>query len=337
MARKHEDAERWGRVGRVVNDLGRGGKKIKDRFFPRDDMAKSLGQIHTVNIFDEITTAPGARTNIDLPGELTTQLQRMIRAGQYFKLVGIDMNLSSATTLGGGQISGYFRYFAPTRGRCEAFKTAYNAMRQAMKLQGINMRTNKQYDFRVPLNDHSDTRNPFANQASLDGTNGLILGEPIGTYTEPVSVFEVYNESVNPVDAAAAGDLFSAGWNTMGVQSTPTDFVLRDEALWSGNHDFASTEYEKIPFMMSWTPDTTDLSIAFNWRPDPALYTAILCGQLQMYVEEINLDGGATDIEVEIALHVAGWKSIMGNPDKKRRRRKSSKKTSTKKTRGRKK
>lgn len=283
-------------------------------------MAKSLGQIHTVNIFDEITTAPGRKTNIDLPGELTTQLQRMIRAGNYFKVTGIDMSLASSTTLGGGQITGHFRYYAPTRGRCKAFRTAFAAMRNAMKLQGIQMHTNNQYDFRAPLNEHTDARNVFANQATLDSTNGIHLGPDVnGVLT--YSIFGKYNESVNPQNAAAGGDLFGAGWNTMGVQNTPTDFVLNDEALWTGNSDFASIEYEKIPFSLSWTPDTTDIATNLEWRPDPALYLPIMCGQLQMFVEEINLDGGATDIEVEIAVHVAGWKSIMGDPDKATKKR----------------
>ena len=292
------------------------------------NMPKSLGQIHTVNIFDEITTAPGPRTNIDLAGNLTSQLQHMVRAGNSFKVVGLDMSLASSTTLGGGQITGHFRYYAPTKGRCEAFRTAFAAMRTAMKLQGIDLRTNKQYDFRAPLNDHVDSRNTFRNQASLDGTNGMTLGLSTagsGDY----SIFSKYNESVNPVDAAPAADLFAEGWNTMGVQNSPTDFVLNDEAIWTGNSDSASTEFEKIPFMLSWTPDTSDIATMFQWRPDPALYTSVLCGQLQMYVEEINLDGSATDIEVEIAVHVAGWKSIMGNPDTKKRR--SRRMTSSKK------
>ena len=49
-----------------------------------------------------------------------------------------------------------------------------------------------------------------------------------------------------------------------------------------------------------------------------------------MFVEEINVDGGATSIEVDIACHVAGWKSMMSDPSKKKSQR-SSKKTSTEK------
>jgi hypothetical protein len=78
-------------------------KKQITGFSTRDDMAKSLGQIHTVNYSTPITygsTTPQNLINIDLPGELTSQLQRQIRWGQYFKVVGIDMTLDTVGTLG---------------------------------------------------------------------------------------------------------------------------------------------------------------------------------------------------------------------------------------------
>jgi len=284
-------------------------------------MAKSLGQIHTVNIFKTVATAPGPRANIDLPGNLTAQLQHMCRAGNNYKLVGIDVSCATTGTLGGGQLTGHFRYYAPTKGRCAAFREAFDAMRSAFERQGISMTKNHQYDFRAPLNNHIDSDNVFRNQATLDGTNGLTLGLSTtgsGTY----SIFDVYNKGVSPQDDRSASDLFTDGFAT-GVPAT--DFVLNDSAIYSGNSDVASTEYEMIPFTITWTPDTTDLASGFSWRPDPALYTAIMCGQLQLYIEEINLDGGAPSLELEMAFHVAGWKSIMGDPNRKRSRKKGKK------------
>ncbi len=292
-------------------------------------MAKSLGLIHTVNFSDSITSAPGPRTNIDLPGALTAQLQQMVRCGNYMKVVGLDMGLATGGTQGGGQITGHIRYYAPTRGRCEAFKGAFKAMANVMKMQGISMRDNKQYDFRAPLNDHQDANNVFANNATLDGGTRLCLNN---TTDAGASIFGVHNESVQPTNAAtAAGDLFDSGFDTL-IQSAAggTDFVLNDTAIWSGNSDFAQTDYQTIPFMLTWTPDSTDLVTNFQWRPDPALYLAVLCGQMQVYIEEVNFDGEADEIELEIAVHVAGWKSIMGNPDKKRRKGTSRKKSSSK-------
>jgi hypothetical protein len=57
----------------------------------------------------------------------------------------------------------------------------------------------------------------------------------------------------------------------------------------------------------------------FSFRPDPALYVAILCGQLQIVIDEIDLPAGTPSVTLEVAAQVSGWKSIMGNPDKKKR------------------
>ena len=78
--------------------------------------AKQLGQIHTVNhqfSFNDDNDLG----QIDLSGLLTAQLQNMIRQGQYFKMVGIDMTLTDFATPGdtGGQVSGFIDYMAPTR------------------------------------------------------------------------------------------------------------------------------------------------------------------------------------------------------------------------------
>ncbi len=288
-------------------------------------MAKSLGQIHVVNQQFGVTAA-GEKWNIDLPGQLSKQLQRMVRAGTYQKCVGIDITLDTIGTLGGGQISGEIRYFAPTRGRCAAFRGAFKSMAEVMKTQGVSMRDNKLYDFKCPINNDTTAVNAFENGATLDGSNPLALVSTVAG----ASVFGVHNRSVQPQYTGAAGDLFQPGFNTLLQSSTGTDFVLNDTVPFTGDEDFASEEYETIPFMLSWTPDTTDLAISFQWRPDPALFLAVLCGQMQVVIEEINKDGGAPGVALNIAVMVSGWKSIMGNPD--RKTKKSSKKmTQTKK------
>ncbi len=280
-------------------------------------MPKSLGQLHTAN-FTRTVASSGTILQCDLPGALTEQLQEMVRCGNYFKVVGIDMSLTTDGTTGGGQVSGFIRYYAPTRGRCNAFKGAFKAMVDIMDLQGIKMRDNKLYDFRAPLNDTVDGANPFRNQATLDGSEGLAL---YNTTEVGASIFDVHNRQQIPQYGGATGDIFKPGFDTL-IQgaATGTDFVLEDTAIWSGNSGVAITDYETIPFMMSWTPDSTDIAIQFQWRPDPALYLAVLCGQLQVYVEEIEGDPEGTAVELNVAIHVSGWKSIMGNPDKKRRK-----------------
>jgi len=299
--------------------------------------AKELGMIHTANF--EVRTGASPSTTIvgscDVSGALTTQLQRQIRQGQYFKVVGIDIGIDTTGTTGGGQLSGELRYYAPTRGRCAAYRGAFKAMADVMKLQGISMRDNHLYDFRVPLTpagavmgsfDSAGNRVAFQNQATLDGIHGLHMTDPLGTVPGS-EVFHVHNRGVQPTYTGAAGDQFQPGFNTILQDSiTGTDFVLNDSVMLTGNEDEASEEFESIPFNLSWTPDSTDFAVMFDWQPDPALYLAVLTGQFDVYIEEQELDGSnVTGLNLRVAVHVAGWKSIMGNPDKKKSSRRSNK------------
>ena len=288
---------------------------------------KELGQIHTSNFSVRGTGTQVA--DLDLSGELSQQLQRLIRQGNFFKIVGIDLTVAEVGGSGGGAtMNGYLRYFAPTRGRCKAYRNAFHAMRNAMELQGINMRDNEQYDFRAVF-DTAAGLTTMVNAASLDGNDPLGLidsGDPTGT---SVGIFDVYNKSVAPVSTSAS---FSAGFNTMGNQSTPTDFVLNDGLLWSGNTEYADTEWESIPFQLSYAPGSDDVAFTLQWRPDPALYLAVLGGLIQVNVEEVDFNGGADSYELNIAVHTSGWKSIMGDPDKKKRKRSSRGKSSRRKS-----
>ena len=138
-----------------------------------------LGQIHTINKTFNFPaaaegTTPFTLADIDAPGELTEQLQRMVRAGNYFKTVGIDISLGIDHDLNqASSCRGFIRYYAPTKGRCEAFRGAFKAMADAMKMQGISMRDNHMYDFKAPINEFQASI--FKNMATLDGSNGLAL------------------------------------------------------------------------------------------------------------------------------------------------------------------
>ena len=102
-------------------------------------MAKELGLIHTVNKTYTIpgvleSTTPFLLGKVDVPGELTEQLQRTIRQGCYYKTVGIDMSLGLDQDLDQSvQVSGSIRYYSPTEGRCEAFRGAFKAMADRSK------------------------------------------------------------------------------------------------------------------------------------------------------------------------------------------------------------
>ncbi len=286
---------------------------------------KELGQIHTCN-HSVAVLAAGNTFNLDPAGVLTSQLQRMVRHGNFFKVVGIDIGVDTVGTVGGGQVSGNLRYFAPTRGRCAAFRGAFKAMADVMKLQGISMRDNPMYDFRVPINPGGS--NDLENQATLTGgtsaNDGLFLTVDGSGVGQGHGVFEIHNRSVQPQYTGTAGDLYQPGFDTLlQTYASGTDFVLNDTVPFTGDVDYADLQEENIPFMVSWTPDSTDIAVQFEWRPDPALYLAVMTGQFQLYVEEVNLDEGAPGVNLRVAIHIAGWKSIMGNPDKKRRSRRS--------------
>lgn len=289
-------------------------------------MAKELGQIHTVNKTLAMSTAQELSTpfvvgDVDLPGELTSQLQRMIRAGQYFKTVGIDISLDLDSNLSqSAVVSGYIRYYAPTRGRCEAFRGAFASMANQMKMQGISMRDNPLYDFRAPINESSP--GTFNNQASLTGTvgEGLALNSAI----DGLGIFQVHNAGVRPV--FDSNNVYSEGFKTLldGRDSgTRADFVLNDVAPFTGNEHIASLDYETIPFQLSLSTTSDESATAtFQWRPDPALYQAVLCGQYQVVIQDFQTETGILPpqvINLNLSVMVSGWKSIMGNPDKKKR------------------
>lgn len=291
--------------------------------------AKELGQIHTVN---DITTIPNAiasgtiHRRYDLAGGLSDKLQRMVRQGNFFKLVGIDMSVSPdvVAPTNGASVTGYFRYYQPTRGRCAAFRHAFKAMGDQMKMQGIPMRQNANYDFRVALTNTVGLTPNLTNQATLDGSTGLALNAS----SAGASVFDVYNKSVLPtLNTVTANDLFDEGFDTL-LQSggSKTDFVLNEGRLYQGNDNFADLSYERIPFQLSYDPGTGSISTQFEWRPDPAFYVAVMTGNLEMVVEDCTVTGTATQASLQVSFYCSGWKSIMGNPDKKTKKSRRSRK-----------
>jgi len=280
-------------------------------------MPKSLGQIH--NVSTQINNIQFGSINskvpIDIAGELSFQLSRNIRQGNYFKLCGIDISVEPSTNAApnGGSISGYFRFYAPTKGRCAAFRHAFKSMADQMKMSGISMRDNAGYDFRVALTEEPVAAGlAYKNQASLDGVRGLSLND---FTSQAHSIFDVYNTTVLPTLLnVPPADLFSEGFDTL-LQSggAKTDFVLNDTDLYSGNPDYASKSYEDIPFQVSWTPGAR--TPTFQWRPDPALYQAVMTGNLEMVIEDVAIDG-ATNLNLEVSMMIAGWKSIMSTKGK---------------------
>lgn len=288
-------------------------------------MAKQLGQIHTAN-FEIAGLIQGEKHLLDSAGELSHNLQTMVRmGGNYFKVVGIDMTLSNipgSSAIEPVPIAGRLQYFAPTRGRCEALKMAFNAVREGMKLQGINVRGNKAYDFRPLMFPVADLKNggSIANIATIDGSNALTLTGNAASTGD--SVFEVYNANLLPSDLGATPD-FSVGFGLPGIAiGSATDFVLQEGEIFDPTQTrSAETQPEEIPFVVDWGIDTTtntSAAVDWEWRPDPALYLAVLTGQFTLVLDSVPASG--TTLELNTAIHIAGWKSVMGSHGKKKRR-----------------
>ena len=236
-----------------------------------------------------------------------------------------------ALAVGGGQISGRIEYWSPTRGRCKAYRTAFGSMREAFKRQGLLMKDNKQYDFRVNWDDNKNylivttdgmsNYTSLMNAASLDGQEQLCL---IDGAAEGYELFTTHNRSLSPIETGVFD--YAPGLNT-GVNDG-NDFVFNEaDNGYSGNPEFADKNCESIPFQLSYTPGSTDVSVQWDWRPDPQLFLACAFGQLRVVIDEYDDDSGAGALKLDIAVHIAGWKSIMGDPDarKSRSRRTSSK------------
>lgn len=284
-------------------------------------MPKSLGQIHTANFNVTDITAQGIQYLLDPAGELSGQLNHMVRqAGNMFKVVGVDMTVSEyGGNPGGGSINGVLRYYAPTRGRCDAIKSAFAAVREGARIQGVRLTDNANYDFRVPLRNTTLYTNPYGDlisKSTIDGTNEIVLSNTDGTS----GVFDIHNSNIEPSQGGVT-PTFSQGYGIPGTGGAGTDFVLNEGAIYDPSmRNVASTQMEEIPFQVSFDPQGEGMVTNWMWRPDPALYLAVLTGQFELHIDEYDTDDDATALTLDIAIHISGWKSIMGNPDKKRRK-----------------
>jgi hypothetical protein len=253
-----------------------------------------------------------------------------------YKVVGLDLVLQTPEylLLTGNKmvVKGRVRFFQPTEGRCNAMRNAFDQMKSQMKNQGIDYRTNRMYDFRAPLRAESNYPNnavfgPVAlqNLATMDGIRELSLTEGAGG--DATSIFDAYNTNVLPV-ADPTANLFGAGLATQqSVASGATDYVLNDTAIGAANPLEANTTLEEIPFVLVFqkVPGENFRVTGLNWRPDPALYLSVLTGQMEVVIDEVEVDDGVEPgpetlgFEIDMSIHVAGWKSIARTPRSTRR------------------
>jgi len=318
-------------------------------------MPKSLGQIHTCDFNYEVSDAfAGLPFLCDSSAKLSTQFQRNIRMMSTYKWVGADLvvQLPENINPSGDEstqvlVKGRMRYFAPTKGRCNALRDSYQQFKEIAKSQAVNPMKNKLFDFRVlprqktryALNLLGPNDEDLFNLTTLDGTNelsmidGAISSAPGTSGTE---VFEQYNVGIVPTEGTVTGDDFNAGLRTqLGTIVAQTDFVLSEGLIQEGNSNLADIEMEVIPFTLSY--DSTDFrTTSLQWRPDPALYISVLGGFVEIIIDEVSADGATgtgkiEGVEMDISLHWAGWKSIVQPPKSRRSKSSSMKLDSSKK------
>ncbi len=276
-------------------------------------MAKSLGMIHTVDTTFN-NAAAGDLFLMDLPGQLSKQLQHRIRLLSNFKVCGIDIGIVGS---GAATVSGEIRYFAPTKGRVEALKEAWTACKTMFKLSGVKYWNNINYDFRPIFRDPTLYQNggDFLNQASLESVGGvpgaLCLVQPAAGYQ---AVFATYNAGIQPAQTAAID--FTSGFHTIEA-GTAGDMVINEGEYINSWVAQAQELPEKIPFQLSMDTANNEASTTFMWRPDPALYLSVLTGQLEV---DIQLSSEPL-VDLNMSVMVSGWKSLHD-------RRKSTKKMS---------
>lgn len=204
-----------------------------------------------------------------------------------------------------------------------AYRNAYKATMAVMRDQGINHRADDMYDFRVAFSEEAALFTPaFPNVATLNGSDELVL---VGGTNPQQNIFTVHNSNVAPVSSVQTQPI------PFGTYGNTSDFRLNEVQPFSGNPDAAHLTPEYIPFTAAYDNDAEEYVVQLDWRPDPALYLAVMCGLFRVQIDsgELNDDNF---LRMNFALHFAGWKSIMGNPDKKKAKRSSRGKSSKRKT-----
>ena len=305
--------------------------------------------IHTVDF--DITaglaaTSTGLPILLDIPAELTRKTNSMQRQGAGWHVGGIDITVhnTDAVPLGVAgtftQISGYLRYFTPTKGRVEAYKAAYDTWRETLSQAGVT--PNRFTDFRVTPMGTSNYANSVSgvdsqvypstpNLVSLDGARSLACFSNAGQGYE---IFQNWNAQ-QAYSEPTTSQLQSTGLysRTDANSGGQTDFLLEEEVLMTGWNLNAETDYTEIPFVASF--DNENNVYSFHWDPSPNAYLSIMCGWLEIVLDEVVTDGdsalGAPLLEMSVSVDVLGCGRGYNSRSVQNKKAKSSRKSSSKK------
>lgn len=295
-----------------------------------------MGKIHTV----EFTIGPveaGENYQLDLASQLTSQLQRMVRQCQKFRIKDIKImgrQLSNNATVDDFQVAGQVRYLEPTFGRIKAIKNAFFAVQRNRKDQGIT--PSYEYDFRIGLDSGANYvetdgtqyggSSPLPNQAvayhngtpySLWCTNS----DAVGTEIDYESVFRVYNFGIPDFDDSSETPAQVSGWNNEG-QALSSEIDVKDYMQNETNllvtNPFgpraAHEQLESMPFSVANLESAVMLSNeAWSMDLKGNDYLNCLNGLLEVRIDstEGTLTEGDDIAHLRVSVQVEGWDSYM--------------------------
>lgn len=304
--------------------------------------------IHTVDYDMACGTAAANSFPIllDLSSELTKKTNRMQRQGQSYYIGGIDIVVQNTdnTSFPSGnagtysQVSGEIRYLTPTKGRCAAYKMGYDQWRQALRNAGI--KPNRFQDFRVtPLGqgNYANITNglddqsypPLVNLSTLDEVRPLACDSNVAAGYE---LFTTHNAQQAYNTPTAAQQHPVGLTRRIDAGGGPIDFIKDEEVLFTGWSNEATMEYSSIPFVASW--DDQNNVYSFHWDPSPNAYLSIMCGWLEVVLEDVVTDGdsglGASLFDMKLSIDILGTSKMYTSSKKRKTSKRKSRRRSKK-------
>lgn len=290
---------------------------------------------------------------VDLGYHLSQRFGRMIRQGQTFDVIGIDISCRHADSGNdvGGAISGLINWYEPTKGRVAAWKKAFRTAQRLRKLSALDGTSSRSaYDFRVGLNEAY----PLVRQNCE-----FIEDHPLylhNTANAQQSLFEAYNRAQDKLGTDTDGDVhedvygIEEAWDDMAVGNAPVghDYFADDleyplfipgaanptlnyigfsSAFGARSEDEAGLVQTLIG--TAGPPESGEAFPAspgvydFQWRPmKPVPVMAGLLGiqPTSTMVDEAGLF--TDDVIIDYAVHVGGWSPFIKSRKSKKGRRK---------------
>jgi len=304
------------------------------------------GMIHTIS-YNWNAVEQGSYGIFDFSQYLTETLQQMVRQGSIFKLVGMDIScLPDDGSEGEGGCAGVLRFFQPTLGRCQAWRSAFYAVQKWRKAQGVPYNYN--YDFRLGFDSaaEADSKDAFgyptpnqawleyyADDASSESPQGLYLVNSKAASSNQ-SIFDVHNLGIDINDGEEAPS-FGQGWTPYSPYNSTDekidmDFVKHETASLvlnpAGKAKYAQIRSETIGFNVSWTMDGGSTisggknTPVFQWRPVAAEYLPVMCGLMEAQITDtVQEDDNQTLL---LTFYVAGWTPLVRRKKGRRKSRK---------------